>query len=122
MSVFGQHLPPPLNLVYPAIHRAESNPVSQRQKHRSSIVAACIEPSDDLMLVQVKTILKTILKAMKSTIFAMIWCKRRAGTSITQHLQIHHDASAESSIDDDSNGGLSDLFDSDGKEDILEGL
>jgi hypothetical protein len=55
MSVFRQHLPPPLNLVYPAIHRAESNLVSQRQKHRSSIVAACIEPSDDLMLVQLAT-------------------------------------------------------------------
>jgi hypothetical protein len=81
MSVFGQHLPPPLNLVYPAIHRAESNPFSQRQKHLSSIVATCIEPSDDLMLVQVKIILKTILKAMTSTIFAMIWCKQRAGTS-----------------------------------------
>jgi hypothetical protein len=52
----------------------------------------------------------------------MIWCKQRAGTNITQHLLIHHDASAESSIDDDFNDGLSDLFDSDGKEDVLESL
>ncbi|OAK95125.1 hypothetical protein IQ06DRAFT_297991 [Phaeosphaeriaceae sp. SRC1lsM3a] len=101
------------------VHRAGSDLISQRRKHRLSIVGTFIEPIDDPILAQLaaEDLEEQNERDDIDSLFDETDSVNQAETSTTPERQIDLDVSEQDSLLDDTDHALSDIFYSDSETD-----